>query len=116
MANDVADNENKPTAEGYRIEPVPARRGVLRGDEIVGADLGSGYDGYRSGEQRLLHHDGGIADVAIPLGQLLHARPGGRSRLHALRHVIEDDLHPLDRAVGPTARRDEKVEVPLLES
>ena len=42
MADDVADDEHQPISESYRVKPVPAGRGVLRGDEVIRGDVGTG--------------------------------------------------------------------------
>ena len=50
MADDVADDEHQPIPEGYRVKPVAAGRGVLRGDEVLRGDVGAGNDGHRRGQ------------------------------------------------------------------
>ena len=67
VADHVADDENQPILQGDRIKPVAAGRCVLRGDEVLCGHVGTGNDGHRRGQQRLLHHGGGIADVTVTL-------------------------------------------------
>ena len=110
MADDVADDENQAIPEGDRIKPVATGGRVLCGDEVLGGDVGTGNDGHRRRQQRLLHDDGRVADVAVPLGQLLHAGLGGQPCPHPVGHVHKGELHALDRAVVPAPRRDDEVE------
>ncbi len=50
MADDIADDEYQPIPEGDGIEPVATGRGVLRGDEVLRGDVGTGNDGHRRGQ------------------------------------------------------------------
>lgn len=114
MADDVTDDEHQPIPERDRIEPVAAGRGVLRGHQILRGHIRAGGHRHRRCQQRLLHDGGGVAHVAVPLGQLLEARFGGHPVAHPVGDVDEGELHALDRAVVAAARRDDEIEEVLL--
>jgi hypothetical protein len=45
VADDVAHDKDQSIPEGYRVKPVAAGRGVLRGDEVLRGDVGPGTTG-----------------------------------------------------------------------
>lgn len=116
VAHDVADDDHQAVAEGQGIEPVPAGRSVFGGDEVLGGDIGAGNHRNGWGQQRLLHQDGRVAHVAVPLRQLLDPRLRRQPRLHAGGDVVEDQLHALNGSIPSAPGRDEEVEVPLLQA